>query len=86
MYAVTAETPRPEQERHTHLVSYISNLATSEARHNSCTQLLWNHRDPGRQGTAVSAVTAENSLCGHARLTRLRSYRRNLKNVYACVL
>jgi hypothetical protein len=28
MYAVTVETPRPEQGRHTHLLSYIWNLAT----------------------------------------------------------
>jgi hypothetical protein len=28
MYAFTAETPQPKQERHTHLLSYISNLMT----------------------------------------------------------
>jgi hypothetical protein len=28
MYAVTVEPPRPEQGRHTHLLSYIWNLAT----------------------------------------------------------
>jgi hypothetical protein len=56
------------------------------ARHNSCTQLLWNHYDPGRQATPTSAVTAESSRCGQAWLAHLRSYRANLKYVYACVL
>jgi hypothetical protein len=28
IYAVTVETPRPEQGRHAHLLSYICNLAT----------------------------------------------------------
>jgi hypothetical protein len=52
-----------------------------EARHNSCTQLLWKRRDLGRQGTLTSVVTAETSRCGQAGHTHLLSYRGNLKNV-----
>jgi hypothetical protein len=32
MYAVAVETQRPEQGRHTHLRSYIGNLATHECK------------------------------------------------------
>jgi hypothetical protein len=108
IYLVTFETSRPvgtrnsscrqllqkphDQSRKGTLIYFVT-FQTSrpmETRHNSCKQLLWNHRDPGRQRTPISVVTAETRDAGRqagrqARLTHLRSYRRNLKNVHACV-
>jgi hypothetical protein len=84
--AVTQETPRPELGRHTHWHTNLWNFATPVVRHSSCKQLLRKPRDPRGKGTCISIVIAENSRCGQARHTHLRSYRGNLRNVCACVL
>jgi hypothetical protein len=61
IYAVTVETPRPQQGRHTHLFSHLCKFATHGAWHSSCKQLLWKPRNPGRQGKPIYLVTFENS-------------------------
>jgi hypothetical protein len=61
MYAVTVETPRSVQRTPP---LYWVNFETSRsvgARNNSCTQLLWKPRDPGRQGTPIYLCTFDTS-------------------------
>jgi hypothetical protein len=74
------------QKRHIHLVNHIWNLASRGAKAQFTYAVTVETRDPGRQGTRISVVTAESSRCGQARHTHLRNYRGNSKTVYACVL
>jgi hypothetical protein len=64
----------------------METLRPVEARHTSCTQLLWKPCDPGTKGTPIYVVTVETSRCMQWRHTHLCSYPGNLKNVCVCVL
>jgi hypothetical protein len=69
IYLVTFETSRPMGQGKVHVSSYCGNPAIQAvtfensrpvgAMNTTCTQLLRKPRDPSRQGTRISVVTAE---------------------------
>jgi hypothetical protein len=89
IYAVTVETPRPEQGWRTHLLSYLSNFKTDGARRSSCKQLLRKPRNPSRQGKPIYLVTFENWQPKRARntsRTQLLRKSRKAQYIYAVIV
>jgi hypothetical protein len=90
MYAVTVENSRPKQGRHTHLLSYISNLATRGGNEHFMYAVTVEIPRSGQARHAHLSSYRGNLKNVYASVLQYRSgahsYRENPNNVYVCIL
>jgi hypothetical protein len=90
MYAVTVETPRPEQGRHTHLLSYIWKLATRGGKEHFMYAVTVETLRSGQARHAHISSYRGNLKNVYACVLQYRSgarsYRENPNNVYVRIL
>jgi hypothetical protein len=90
MYAVNVETPRPQQGRHIHLLSYNWNLATRGGKEHFMYAVTVETPRSGQERHAHLSSYRGNLKNVYACVLQYRSgarsYGENPNNVYVCIL